>query len=165
MLVLGTARSEDRRRRAAVGHRFFQTGKFVRPAADHPGDTLGPRLGVGPDIVDHQPQEPVAILGSIGHRDDAAHRGADQHELVEFEPLGELRQVLRLILIAIGAGRGPGALPVPAHIEREDVKPILEVPGERVERVGASRVAVDAHDWRGVGLAPFEVVQGEIVDP
>src|SRR5262249_43929048 len=42
---------------------------------------------------------------------------------------------------------------------------ILDVPGKRVECIGAARVAVDADDRRGVGLAPFDIVQGEAVDP
>ena len=54
---------------------------------------------------------------------------------------------------------------MPAHIESEDMKPVLEVPGERVERVGTPGIAVHADDRRSIGLAPFEVMQGEIVHP
>ena len=105
MLVLDAAGGEDRRHRAAIGHRLFQARELIRPAADHLGDPLGTRLGVGPDIVDHQPQQPIAMFGGIGHRDDAAHRGADKHEFVELEPFGEFRQIARLIFVAIGPGR------------------------------------------------------------
>src|SRR6202022_2479047 len=108
---------------------------------------------------------PVRVLRGISHRDDAAHRGAYQDERVEPEPGSELGQIARLIGVAVGAGRGPGTLAVTADIEREDAIAILEMPGERVERVRTPGVAVDADDRRGRGLAPFEVMQGKIVHP
>src|SRR3984893_674046 len=165
VLVLGTARGEDRRRRAAVRHRIFQGRELIRPAANHLGDALGARLWIGADVVDDQPEQPVRVLRGISHRDDAAHRGADQDKLSEPEPSGELGQVAGLIGVAVGAGRGPRALAVTADIEREDAIAILEVPGERVEGVCTPGVAVDADDRRGRGLAPFEVMQGKIVHP
>ena len=93
------------------------------------------------------------------------HRGADQHELVEAELLGEFRQILRLIFVAVGAGRRPGALAVPADIEGQDAIAVVKVPGWRAESVRTPGIAVDADDRRGGGLAPFEVMQGKIADP
>src|SRR6202011_2101752 len=165
VLVLETARGEDRRRRAAVRHRIFQGRELIRPAANHLGDALGARLWIGADVVDDQPEQPVRVLRGISHRDDAAHRGAYQDELVEPEPGSELGQIARLIGVAVGAGGRPGALPVTAPVEGEDAIAILEVPGERVERVRTPGVAVDADDWRSLSLAPFEVMQGETVHP
>src|SRR5438105_418981 len=71
----------------------------------------------------------------------------------------------RLIGVAVGSARRPGALAVAAHIEGEDAIAVLEMPGERVERIRTRGVAVHADDRRRVGLAPFEIVQGELVDP
>ena len=105
MLVCLAARRGDRRCRAAIGHRIFEGREIIRPAADHLGDALGPDLGVGPDVVDDEASEPLGVFGGVGHRDDPAHRGADQHEIVEPKLSGEPREIFRLIFIAIGAGR------------------------------------------------------------
>ena len=83
----------------------------------------------------------------IGHRDDAAHRGADQHEPVEFEPIDESGEIAGLIAILIGAFGRPGALAMAAHIHRNNVRAILDPPRQRVERLGARCVTVHADDW------------------
>ena len=95
----------------------------------------------------------------IGHRDDAAHRGADQHEPVEFEPIDERGEIVGLIAILIGAFGRPGALAMAAHIHRDNVGAVLQMAGWRVERFGAPRIAVHANDRQRAGLAPFESAQ------
>src|SRR5215472_5728322 len=51
-----------------------------------------------------------------------------------------------------------------AHIQRDDMEPVAEMPREAVECVGAAGVAVHADEWRPRGIAPIEVVQPKPVD-
>src|SRR5215469_1333437 len=101
------------------------------------------------------------MLCGVGHCNDAAHRGADQRELFEPEPVGKRRQISGLIGVLVRPGRRPGALAVTAHIERKDAIAMLELPGERVERLSAGRVAMNADDRRRMTLPPFEVMERE----
>src|SRR5712692_272507 len=52
---------------------------------------------------------------------------------------------------------------MPAHVRGHDVEAVVEVPRERIEGLGARRVAVDAHHRRRAAIAPVEVVQVQTV--
>ena len=146
-------------------HRLLEAGEDLRPAADQPGDPLAAGLDIGPDVVDHQPAQPVGMLRGIDHRDDAAHRGADQHEPVDPEPIDQRGEIAGLIGILVGAVRRPGALAMAAHIHRDEVGAVLDPPGQRVERLGARCVAVHADDRQCAGPRPIRDSAGEARSP
>ena len=79
--------------------------------------------------------------------------------MAEAEPVGEGCQVAGLVAIGVGAARRPRALAMAAHIQRDDMEAVAEMPGEAVERVGAAGIAVHADERRRRRIAPIEVVQ------
>ena len=101
------------------------------------------------------------MLHRVRHRDDAAHRGAEQNEPAEAEPIDESREVAGLVAIGVGAVRRPRALAMAAHIQRDDMEAVAEPPREAVERVGAAGIAVHADQRRRRCVAPIEVVQSQ----
>src|SRR4029453_12114907 len=78
VLILRAAARENRRHLAAVGHRVVEGRELVGPASDHLCDALAARLDVGTDVVDDQTRQTIWMGARVRHRDDAAHRGADQ---------------------------------------------------------------------------------------
>ncbi len=104
------------------------------------------------------------MLRRIGHRDDPAHRGTDQHKALDPERVDEGREIRHLVGVLIGAVGRPGALAMAAHIHRDEMAAVAEPPGHRVERLGARGVAVDAYDRQRAGPAPFQIPQGQAVD-
>ena len=58
------------------------------------------------------------MLDGVGHRDNAAHRSANQHELRQLELVHQRREITSLICILIGLGGGPGAFDMTAHVRR-----------------------------------------------
>jgi len=108
--------------------------------------------------------QPVRMCTGVGHRDDPAHRGSDQGESSQRQRVHERSQIADLILVLVGAGRGPRTLAMAAHVGGDETEPVLEVPGRCVERLGARRVAVHAHDRLGAGRAPVEIVDAHAVE-
>jgi hypothetical protein len=53
---------------------------------------------------------------------------------------------------------------VAAHIEGDDVKAVAELSGERVERLRAPGIAMDANHGRRIGISPIEIMHAQIVD-
>src|SRR5205823_10769741 len=146
LVVLERARRGDRRYLAPVLHRLVEAREIRRPAAHEPGDAAAAGLDIGADIVEHQTAQPVGILRGVDHRDDAAHRGADQYKAADAELIDERRQIAGLIGVLVGVVLRPGALAVAAHIHRNNVRAILDPPRQRVERLGARCVTVHADD-------------------
>ena len=125
-LIFLAAAGDDRRHLASVGHRVLQRRELVRPAADRLGDPLGTGFHIGTDVVNHQAQQTIRVRSRVCHRDDATHRGADQREPGESKLLHDAGEVADLVPVLVGPGRGPGTLPVAAHVGRDDVEAIMK---------------------------------------
>jgi hypothetical protein len=123
-----------------------------------------PVFGVGADVVDDEAVQPVRMVGGVGHRDDAAHRRADEDEPAQSQPVDKRRQIAGLVGVLVGARRRPGALAMAAHIHRDHMEAPGQMPRQCVERLGARGIAVHAHDRRRLGPAPIEIVQSQTVD-
>ena len=154
----------DGRDLAAIFHRLVECRELLRSAPYRRGDPLASGLDVGADVVEDQSLQPVRMLPGVGHRDDPAHRRSDQGESSQRQRVQECGQIADLILVLVGAGRGPRALAMAAHVGGDETEPVLEAPGRAVERLGARRVAVHAHDRRGAGRAPVEIVDAQAVE-
>ena len=164
MLILELPSGRDGRDLAAIFHRLVERRELLRSAPYRRGDPLASGLDVGADVVEDQSLQPVRMRAGVGHRDDPAHRRSDQGESSQRQRVHERSQIADLILVLVGAGRGPRALAMAAHVGGDETEPVLEVPGRRIERLGARRVAVHAHDRRGAGRAPVEIVDAQAVE-
>jgi hypothetical protein len=138
--------------------------ELVRPAAHHLRDSLAARLRVRTDVVDDQMCQSLGMSLGVCHRDDAAHRGADQREALEPELVRDRGEISDLVAILVGAVRRPGALPVSAHVRGDHVEALAKVSRRGVERLGARGVPVHTHDRGCAVVAPVEVVQLEPAD-
>ena len=98
-------------------------------ASHHARDPLAAVLDVRADVVEDEPREPICVSARVRHRDDAAHRGTDQHEPVEPQSLDERGEVAGLIGVLVRAARRPGALTVATHIGHDQAKAVLEDTG------------------------------------
>ena len=91
---------------------------------------------------------------------DGVPPGGDYIQFVAFleseliDQPGEVTSLIRILVRAVGR---PRALAVAADVHRDEPDSIREAPGERVERLRAARIAVNADHGRRAGSAPLQI--------
>ena len=137
----------------------------LRRPRHHPANALEPgRVDVGTDVHDDEPLEPVSKGARVRERHAPAHRQAEEREPPEAEAIHDHREVVghgRHAVVAVGRDV---AISVAALVERDDVPPRDEPGGEAVPGPGVAGDAVEEHEGRSAGIAPFDVVEIDAVD-
>ena len=102
------------------------------------------------------------VLVGVGEAVVAAHREAHEVEAVDAPGLAEGFEVVDVVLRAVGGG--VGGVAVAALVGGEDVPAFGERRGHVVPDVGVAGEAVEEDEGRVRGVAPLEVVEGEVAE-
>ena len=111
--------------------------------------------------------EPLRMACRVADRVHAAHRHADEREVVEAEVLDELARVLQHQVVVVAVElvlRRPLSVAVAALFERHEVVPGAQQQAGHVPRVRRQRAAVQQHHrWQRL-VPPVQVVEADAVE-
>src|SRR5271156_3722372 len=128
---------------------FFAAGKGIyRLQAGL--DTTGPRpVNFRADIDDDASRECLRAAASIFDRNEAAHRQADEREVLQAQRLHEGLQIIGHLVDAVPVRRRPPGLTVTALIKRQHAIAISHRLGESVPGPCMARKAMQENQtWR-----------------